>query len=239
MTRLIAGDSVAEASRRILDQTRQNALSYAVRPESNADILTLSGQRGNRYSVVWNTDAVLPFEYLMLQSPQADSVKAAIIRLRGALTSDAQLLRSRSDNERVREDLERLSVRLAEIGSNEREARIRVAGIGAEIAARIRPITARVAGQSFVGGAQFNDLNPQLGTYFGTDQGVLVIQVLSGTPCDEAGLLPGDVVTHVGDTEIDNVEGFRTALNRVFARRRQAELTLMRRGERVGATLSR
>ena len=74
---------------------------------------------------------------------------------------------------------------------------------------------------------------------FGTDQGVLVIQVLSGTPCDEAGLLPGDVVTHVGDTEIDNVEGFRTVLNRVFARRRQAELTLMRRGERVAATLSR
>ena len=239
VTRLIAGDSVAEASKRILDETRQNAVSYAVRPESNADILTPSGQRGNRYSVVWNTDAALPFEYLMLRSPQADSVKAAIIRLRGALTSDVQLLRSRSDNERVREDLERLAVRLAEIGSNEREARVRVAGIGAEIAARIRPITARVAGQSFVGGAQFNDLNSQLGTYFGTDRGVLVIQVLSGTPCDEAGLLPGDVVTHVGGVEIDSVEGFRAVLNQVFARRRQAELTLMRRGQRVAATLSR
>ena len=239
VTLLIAGDSVADASRRILDQTRQNAVRYAARSESNADILTPSGQRGNRYSVVWNTDAALPFEYLMLQSPQADSVKAAIIRLRGTLTSDAQLLRLRSDNERVREDLERLAVRLAEIGSNEREARIRVAGIGAEIAARIRPITARIAGQSFVGGAQFNDLNPQLGTYFGTDHGVLVIQVLSGTPCDEAGLLPGDVVTHVGGVEIESVEGFRAVLNQVFARRRQAELTLMRRGERVAATLSR
>ena len=239
VTLLIAGDSVAEASRRILDQTRQNAVSYVVRPESNADILTPSGQRGNRYSVVWNTDAALPFEYLMLQSPQADSVKAAIIRLRGALDSDVQLLRSRSDNERVREDLERLAVRLAEIGSNEREARIQVAGIGAETAARIRPITARVVGQSFVGGAQFNDLNPQLGTYFGTDHGVLVIQVLSGTPCDEAGLLPGDVVTHVGGVEIDSVEGFRAVLNQVFSRGRQADLTLMRRGERVAATLSR
>ncbi|MCH7858050.1 MAG: PDZ domain-containing protein, partial [Gemmatimonadetes bacterium] len=62
---------------------------------------------------------------------------------------------------------------------------------------------------------------------------------LSGTPSDEAGLVPGDVVTHVGDTEIDSVEGFRTALNRVLARRRQAELTLVRRGERVTATLSR
>ena len=153
--------------------------------------------------------------------------------------SDAQLLRLRLDNERVHEDLERLAVRLAEIGSNEREARIRVAGIGAEITARIRPITARVVSQSFVGGAQFNDLNPQLGEYFGTDHGVLVIQVLSGTPCDEAGLVPGDVVTHVGGVEIDSVEGFRAVLNQVFARGRRADLTLMRRGERVAATLSR
>ena len=68
---------------------------------------------------------------------------------------------------------------------------------------------------------------------------MLVIQVMSGTPCDEAGLVPGDVVTHVGDREIDSVEGFRTVLNRVFARRRQAELTLVRRGEQVAATLGR
>ena len=153
--------------------------------------------------------------------------------------SDAQLLRLRSDNDRVQEDLKRLAVRLVEIGSNERETRREAAGFEAEWEARIRPVTAHVVGRNFVGGAQFNAVNPQLGTYFGTDRGVLVIQVLSGTPCDEAGLVPGDVVTHVGDTEIDNVEGFRTALNRVFAQRRQAELTLMRRGERVTATLSR
>jgi S1-C subfamily serine protease len=168
----------------------------------------------------------------MLQSPAADSVKSAIIRLRGALTEVAEATR-------VREDLERLAVRLAEIGSNEREARIQITGIGAEMAARIRPVTARVVGRSFVGGAQFNDLNPQLGEYFGTDHGLLVIQVLSGTPCDEAGLVPGDVVTHVGDTEINSVEEFRAVLNQAFAGGRSADLTLIRRGERVAATLSR
>ena len=262
---LIAGGSVEEVSTRILDEARQNARSYGFRPGPNADILTPSGQGGNRYSVVWNTDAALPFEYLMLQSPEADSVKTAIIRLRGALTEvteatrvreqeireiaevaagrlgniDAQLLRLRSDNERVHDDLERLAVRLAEIGSIEREARVRVAGIGTEIAARFRPVTARVVGKNFVGGAQFNDLNPPLGEYFGTDHGVLVIQVLSGTPCDEAGLVPGDVVTHVGDTEIDSVEEFRAVLNQAFAGGRNADLTLMRRRERVAATLSR
>jgi serine protease Do len=98
---------------------------------------------------------------------------------------------------------------------------------------------ARVAGHNFVCGAQFSDLNPQLGAYFSTERGVLVIQVLSGTPCEEAGLVPGDVVTHVDDTAIESVESFRAALNRVFAGARRADLTLVRRGERVTVTLSR
>ena len=103
--------------------------------------------------MVWNTDSTLPFEYLVLQSPEADSVKSAMVHLRRELSavteatdareqeiraiveltterlgnSDAQLLRLRSDNERVHEDLERLALRLAEIGSNERDSRM-VAG---------------------------------------------------------------------------------------------------------------
>jgi hypothetical protein len=261
----MAGDSVEEASTRILIQTRQNAVRYGSSTGSVADLVAPSRQGSNRYSMVWNTDAALPFEYLMLQSPEADSVKTAIIGLRGALSqvaeatrvrereirevvrvraralddNDAQLLRLRSDNEQVQEDLERLAVRLVEIGSNEREARRQAAGPGADSETLVRPVTAYVVGRNFVAGAQFNDLNAQLGTYFGTDRGVLVIQVLSGTPSDEAGLVPGDVVTNVGDTEIDSVEGFRAALNAVFARRRTAELTMIRRGERITATLSR
>lgn len=262
---LIASDAFEAASTRFLRQAEQNAASYGVRLAPLPDIPSPPGRGGNRYSVVWDTDAALPFEYLMLLSPEADSVKTAIIRLRGALTevteatrvreqeiraivdlaarqldlNDAQLVRLRLDNERVHEDLERLSVRLAEIGSTEREARIQNAGLAAEITAHIRPVTAGVVGQNFVAGAQFTDLNPQLGEYFGTEHGVLVIQVLSGTPSDEAGLVAGDVVTHVGDREVDSVEGFRAVLNRVFAGGRRADLTLMRRGERVAATLSR
>ncbi len=264
VTLLTAGDAVAEASR-ILDQARQNTVSFGFRPGSAADLMAPSREGGNRYSVVWSTDAALPFEYLMLQSPEADSVKTAIIHLRGELTQvaeatrareqeirdvmefrarelgdrDAQLIRLRSDNERVLEDLEELAFRLAEIGSIERESRTQAGRFGVGLTVDVRPITARVVGQNFVCGAQVNDLNPQLGTYFGTDRGVLVIQVLSGTPCDEAGLVPGDVVTHVGDTEIDSVETFRSVLNRVFARGRRADLTLIRRGERTEATLSR
>ena len=232
---LIAGDSIEKAATRILRRVRQNTAGYGFRPRTTIDIIAPPRLAENRYSVVWNTDGALPFEYLMLQSPEADSVKTAMIHLRGALSQVTEA----TNNEGVHEDLEWLAVRLPEIGSAERESRRRAAGNDPAIAVSMRPVTARVAGRSFVGGAQFNDLNPQLGQYFGTDQGVLVIQVLSGTPCDEAGLVPGDVVTHVGDTEIDSVEGFRTALNQVFARHRQAELMLLRRGERVAAFLSR
>ena len=179
---LIAGDSVEKTSTRILAEARQNALTYGFRPGSAADLMAPSRQSSNRFSVVWNTDAALPFEYLMLQSREADSVKSAIIGLRGALSvvveatrareqeirgivrarardfdndndDDEQLLRLRSDNERVQEDLERLAVRLVEIGSNERETRREASGFEAEWEARIRPVTAHVAGRNFVGGA--------------------------------------------------------------------------------------
>ena len=265
VTLLMAGGSVEEVSARVLDQARQGAVSYRLRRGPPAGLIAPSAPDANRYAVLWNTDVALPFELLMLQSREADSVKSAIIRLRDELNTvseatrareqeiratvsfrardfgndDAQLVRLRSDNERVQEDLEELSFRLAEIGSNERESRMRMRGDGVDARVNVRPVSAPVIGRNFVGGAQFNDLSPQLGAYFGTDRGVLVIQVLRGTPCDDAGLVPGDVVTHVGGTEVDSVESFRTVLNGVFARGRRADLRLIRRGERIAATLLR
>ena len=70
VTLLIAGDSVEEATTRILDRARQDTENYLLRPGSNVDATAWSGQAGNRYSVVWNTDSTLPFEYLVLQSPE-------------------------------------------------------------------------------------------------------------------------------------------------------------------------
>ena len=265
VTLLMEGEPIEDASARILDQARQNSVNYGLRPAARADFVAPSTPNGDRYTMLSNTDVALPFEYLMLRSPEADSVKTAIIHLRGELNEvaeatrvrerelraivelrardlgdgDAQLIRLRSDNERVHDDLEQLAFRLAEIGSNERDSRMEARGIGASLTVHLRPVTAGVAGRNFVGGAQFNDLNPELGVYFGTERGVLVIQVLRGTPCDNAGLVPGDVVTHVGETAVDSVERFRSALNGVFAGERSAELTLMRKGERVSATLSR
>ncbi len=217
-----------------------------------------------QYSVVLSAQSALPFEYLLLTSPEADSLKTVVIRLRTELHSlneatrtreleiveivrrqarelgetDFRLNRLRSDNDRVSEELSQVAARLAEVGSLER--RERAAGIASSApVVRSRHVTARLVGRNFVGGAQLSDLNPRLSAYFGAERGVLVIDVLRGTPAFNAGLVPGDVVVRVGSTEIDGLTAFRRVLNAVYGRERNAVLSLIRKGEPVLATLSR
>jgi C-terminal processing protease CtpA/Prc len=203
---------------------------------------------------------------LLLTSAAADSVKSAIVQLREQLNdvheatrrreleivqvvprrtrgtdlSDRELDRLKSDDARVTEELSGLAMRLAEIGSVERESRMRAAGGDARATVQwSRPVTAHLVGRNFVGGAQFSEMNPELATYFGTDRGVLVIQVLSGTPASEAGLMPGDVVTGVGGSDIEDLRSFRDRLNQVYSLQRGAVLSLIRRRAQIFVTLSR
>ena len=116
---------------------------------------------------------------------------------------------------------------------------MRAAGDASATVQWSRPVTAHLVGRNFVGGAQFSDMNPELATYFGTDRGVLVIQVLSGTPASEAGLIPGDVVTGVGGSDIEDLRSFRDRLNQVYSLQRRAVLSLIRRRDQLFVTLSR
>jgi hypothetical protein len=72
-----------------------------------------------------------------------------------------------------------------------------------------RPLNYIIAGQSFVAGAQLQTLNPDLASYFQVDRGVLVTEVLEGTPADEAGLLSGDVITQVGGERVSSLNDLR------------------------------
>ena len=219
-----------------------------------------------RYSVVLSAESALPFEYLLLSSQEADSLKTAVIRLRTELhtlneatrtrereivtiitrqaralgETDVQLNRLRSDNDRVSEELSQVAARLAEVGSLERRERARAAGtVATPPLVRIRPVSAGLVGRNFVGGAQFSDLNPGLSEYFGTDRGVLVIDVLRGTPAFNAGLVPGDVVVRVGSENVGSLVALRSALEGVYARERSAILSLVRKGQPHLVTLSR
>lgn len=73
-----------------------------------------------------------------------------------------------------------------------------------------------LSGFRVVAGAELAPLNPGLAEYFRTERGVLVLSVLDGTPARAAGLQAGDVITHVGDTDINSIPQFRAALARGY-----------------------
>src|SRR5690606_19365567 len=89
------------------------------------------------------------------------------------------------------------------------------------------PLTPYVLGRNRVAGAEVIDLQPEMAGYFETEAGVLVIEVAPGTPAALAGLLPGDVVTHVGGAGVRSVEDLRIGVGRAGSR---LELGVVRRG---------
>jgi hypothetical protein len=78
---------------------------------------------------------------------------------------------------------------------------------------RVRAVSPYLFGERFVAGAELTDLNPQLAEYFSVSEGVLVTEVVPGSPAYEAGLKGGDVIIRVGDTEVDSVSALRRALS--------------------------
>jgi membrane-associated protease RseP (regulator of RpoE activity) len=76
-----------------------------------------------------------------------------------------------------------------------------------------RPLSYITVGQSFVAGAQLTPLNPGLAEYFrGVEEGVLVMEVLDGTPAAEAGMLAGDVIVRVGSENISSLDELRFSI---------------------------
>jgi serine protease Do len=63
-------------------------------------------------------------------------------------------------------------------------------------------------------GVRVQNLNPDLGGYFGVPdgKGVLVVEVLKDTPAEKAGLKAGDVITKVGDKAVQDSDDLVSAL---------------------------
>ncbi len=64
-------------------------------------------------------------------------------------------------------------------------------------------------GRGCVAGVELRELNPTLGEYFGTETGILVIDVDEDNPL---GLMPGDVILAVGAREVNSLERVRRIL---------------------------
>lgn len=69
-------------------------------------------------------------------------------------------------------------------------------------------------GPRAIAGAEFAEMNRDLGRYFRTDKGLLVLQVAPSTPASRAGLEGGDVVVRANGEEVETVEDLRRAVAR-------------------------
>jgi hypothetical protein len=91
-----------------------------------------------------------------------------------------------------------------------------------------RPQNYILAGQSFVAGAQLQPLNPDLAGYFHVEEGLLVTEVLEGTPAFEAGLVAGDVITRLGGERIASLNDLRFGIGYL---ERPLRLRIIRKGD--------
>jgi serine protease Do len=95
---------------------------------------------------------------------------------------------------------------------------------------RERPPAPFIAGQRVVGGAELVTLSAALGSYFQVDRGVLVLEVLEGTPAALAGLEAGDVIVQVNGEEVSTIVEVRRALARGY-RSPPVAVQVVREGE--------
>jgi hypothetical protein len=89
-----------------------------------------------------------------------------------------------------------------------------------------------IFGNECLGGLRLEDMNPNLGEYFGTGDGVLVADVHQDS---KLGLQPGDVVLQVGDREVSGADALRRILRSYEA---DEEVTLHIMRQRQGMTVT-
>ena len=89
--------------------------------------------------------------------------------------------------------------------------------------------------QRFNFGAFTRDLNDTERQELQTNQGVVVLSIVDGTPAFKADVLPGDIIAAIDGVSIPNAEGF----TRVVSERKgkQISVTLVRRGQRIEKAL--
>ena len=81
-------------------------------------------------------------------------------------------------------------------------------------------------------GVHLDDLNEQMGEYFGVEdgKGALVTEVVENSPAAEAGLKAGDVIVKMGEEDIDSTKALHKALADTEPEQQMA-LKVMRKGK--------
>lgn len=237
----------------ILVQGAGEARSFSVVVTGAPDHVIIRRQAGAPSGGVAE-DRGLPFHTFVLRSrEEADALTREAEALRGVMAG----LRARTEVER--EAAERLleTARVRQLQEGTRQYPVASSGSGAGggpravqgVAVRaaapppppagvaVRPLTPYILGQRVVAGAELSPLNPELAEYFQGEEGLLVLQVLDGSPARDAGVLAGDIVTRVGTRRVRTLDEVRSALEAVGSG--AVQLTLVRKGRTVLLTLPR
>ena len=172
-------------------------------------------------------------QLVQVQRAEVERLRVLAPRLEAERLSppdDRELRDQRSRRERLTSEIFELRVAI------ERWAEAMAAEV--ERTASAAWITPYLARQDRVAGARIIRLNPALAEYFGTARGLLVVEVVPGTPAAGGGLRPGDVLLRVGETPVDNLSSLRLAVASA-APQRALQVTLVRRGSELRLELPR
>lgn len=90
-------------------------------------------------------------------------------------------------------------------------------------------------GTNTVAGLQMHALNEELGEYYGTSRGLLVLEVLPGTLGHRAGIRGGDVLLTADEVELRSPRTLEVVMNR--SRSQEVELRILRAKERKTVVL--
>lgn len=90
--------------------------------------------------------------------------------------------------------------------------------------------------RSTILGIEAETLEPQLATYFGVKEGVLVRSVTKGSAAEKAGIKAGDVIVKVDKTDVTSPREVSSAVRKARASQKSFPVTAMR--ERKEVTLS-
>lgn len=88
-------------------------------------------------------------------------------------------------------------------------------------------------GSVVLGGARVRTLSSALGRYFGIEQGVLILEVVTMSPARSAGFRPGDVVVAVAGSEVATLSQLRFQLS---VAELPVQVAVVRKGERIELT---
>lgn len=94
-----------------------------------------------------------------------------------------------------------------------------------------------VTGKAYMGVSLRTDYNSMYANYYGWPVGAMVAEVNAGSCSEKAGIQTGDIITKVGDKDIESTNDLKSAV-RCFSAGDTAELTLYRAGESLTLSIT-